>query len=230
MSAGAKHARFLSRTVPPERDGRRVKSLLKSEFHMAEGYIAALKLLPDGILFNGTRVHTDVRARAGDMLRARIDDPAGGNAAEPIPVPLAVRYEDEDLAVIEKPAGMLVYASEGRAEPTLANALAARWGQDSPFHPVHRMDRGTSGLLVAARSRYVSELLRRSLHTEAFVREYLALAEGRLTPERGRIELPPGPARGFPAPAPSGHGGGARLRVPAAGGAARRFEGTEELT
>ena len=96
--------------------------------------------------------------------------------------------------MIEKPAGMLVHAAEGKGEPTLANALAARWEQDAPVHPVHRLDRGTSGLLVAARSRYVSELLRRSLHTEDFVREYLAIAEGRLTPAAGRIELPLGPA------------------------------------
>jgi 23S rRNA pseudouridine1911/1915/1917 synthase len=61
---------------------------------------------------------------------------------------------------------------------------------------VHRLDRGTSGLLLVARSRYVSELLRRKLHTEGFVREYLALAEGRLNPEEGEIALPLGPAEG----------------------------------
>ena len=196
MSEEAGKARFLSRTVPPERDGRRVKSLLKSEFRMAEGYIAALKLRPDGILLNGERVHTDAIARAGDLLCVRIDDPPAGNPAEPIPVPLLIRYEDEDLAVIEKPAGMLVHAAEGKGRPTLANALAARWGQEQAFHPVHRLDRGTSGLLLAARSRYVSELLRRSLHTGDFVREYLALAEGCLTPAAGSIGLPLGPAEG----------------------------------
>ena len=193
MSTETGKARILSRAVPPEKDGRRVKSLLKSEFHMAEGYIAALKLRPDGILLNGARVHTDAVVRAGDLLSVRVDDPEDGNRVEPIPVPLRVLYEDADLAVIEKPAGMLVHAAEGRGAPTLANALAARWGRDCPFHPVHRLDRGTSGLLVAARSRYVSELLRRSLHTEDFVREYLALAEGELEPAQGRIEFPLGP-------------------------------------
>ena len=142
MSAETERARILSRTVPPERDGRKVKSLLKTEFRMAEGYIAALKLRPDGICLNGERVHTDVRARAGDVQSVRVDDLADGNPAEPIPVPLCIRYEDEDLAVIEKPAGMLVHAAEGRGAPTLANALAAYWGPDRPFHPVHRLDRG----------------------------------------------------------------------------------------
>ncbi|MDO4973559.1 MAG: RluA family pseudouridine synthase [Eubacteriales bacterium] len=196
MSSGAAPARRLNRTVPPEKDGRRVKSLLKTEFHMAEGYIAALKLRPDGILLNGERVHTDVCARAGDVLSVRVDDPEGGNPAEPIAVPLRICYEDEDLAVIEKPAGMLVHAGEGKGAPTVANALAAYWGQEQAFHPVHRLDRGTSGLLLVAKNRYVSELLRRCLHTEDFVREYLALAEGRLEPAAGQIALPLGPAEG----------------------------------
>ena len=194
MSGGK--ARILTTLVPPERDGRRVRSLLKSEFHMAEGFIAALKLRPDGIRLNGERVHTDRIARAGDELTVRVDDPEGVNTAEAIPAPLSIVYEDEDLAVIEKPAGMLIHAGEGPGGPTLANVLAARWGPEQPFHPVHRLDRGTSGLLLTAKSRYVSELLRRQLHTEDFVREYLALAEGRPEPPRGRIELPLGAKEG----------------------------------
>ena len=103
-----------------------MKSLLRTEFHMAEGYIAALKLRPDGILLNGGRVHTDVCAHAGDVLCVRVDDPEGGNPAEPIAAPLRICYEDEDLAVIEKPPGMLVHAGEGKGAPTVANVLAAR--------------------------------------------------------------------------------------------------------
>ena len=187
--------RLLSRTVPPEKDGRTVKSLLKSEFHMAEGYIAALKLRPDGILLRGERVHTTARAHAGDVLTVRVDDPEAENSASPIALPLSVAYEDEDLAVLDKPTGMIVHGPEGQGAPTLANALAALWGPQ-PFHPVHRLDRGTSGLIVVAKSRYVSELLRRDLHTEAFVREYLALASGHPEPPTGQIELPIGPVEG----------------------------------
>ena len=188
--------RLLSTAVPAERDGRTIKSLLKSEFHMAEGYIAALKLRPDGIRLDGERVHTNVRACAWQLLTVRVDDAGEENPAVPIPVPLVVLFEDADLAVIEKPAGMVVHGADPDGAPTLANALAARWGREQSFHPVHRLDRGTSGLLLVARSRYVSELLRRKLHTEGFVREYLALAEGRLNPEEGEIALPLGPAEG----------------------------------
>ena len=188
--------RYLSAAVPEDRDGRSVKSLLKSEFHMAEGYIAALKLRPDGIRLDGERVHTNIRARAGQVLTVRVDDVGEENPAAPAAVPLILRYEDPDLAVIEKPAGMVVHGADPEGAPTLANALAARWGREQGFHPVHRLDRGTSGLLLVAKSRYVSELLRRALHTEAFVREYLALAEGNLSPACGEIDLPLGPAEG----------------------------------
>ena len=188
--------RFLSAAVPEDRDGRSVKSLLKSEFHMAEGYIAALKLRPDGIRLDGERVHTNLRARAGQVLTVRVDDAGEENPAAPVNVPLTIRYEDPDLAVIEKPAGMVVHGADPDGAPTLANALAARWGREQGFHPVHRLDRGTSGLVLVAKSRYVSELLRRALHTEAFVREYLALAEGCLRPACGEIDLPLGPAEG----------------------------------
>lgn len=186
--------RLLHCTVPPEKNGRTVKGLLKSEFHMAEGYIAALKLRPDGIRLDGERVHTNVPVRAGQVLTARVDDP-DRNAAAPILCPLSLVYEDEDLAVIDKPAGMLVHGPEGQGAPTLANALAARWDGAS-FHPVHRLDRGTSGLIVVAKSRYVSELLRRSLHTEDFIREYLALAVGQPEPASGSLTMPIGPCEG----------------------------------
>ena len=187
--------RLLSRTVPPEKDGRTVRSLLKSEFHMAEGYIAALKLRPGGILLDGEGVHTNVPVHAGQLLSVRVDDPGERNEAAPIPCPLTIVYEDADLAVIDKPAGMLVHGPEGKGAPTLANALAARW-DGAVFHPVHRLDRGTSGLLVVVRNRYVSELLRRSLHTEDFVREYLALAAGQPEPADGSLTMPIGPCEG----------------------------------
>ena len=188
--------RSLFHTVQPEEAGSTVKHLLKTRFFMAEGYIASVKLRPGGICLNGEPVHTDVRVRSGDLLSARIDDAEGRNPARPVALPLLFRYEDEDLAVLEKPAGLLVHGPEGRGAPTLANALAAAWGEEQSFHPVHRLDRGTSGLLLVAKSAYISERLRRVLHTETLQRGYLALAAGQLDPPCGDIALPLGPAEG----------------------------------
>jgi len=182
--------RTLSLTVLPVWEGRTVKSLLKRELHMAEGFIAALKLRSAGICLNGMRVFTNARVRAGDVLTAQVGDWNGRNEAEAIAVPLDLVYEDEDLAVLNKSADMAVHGSPAGTQPTVANALAARWGHAQAFHPVNRLDRGTSGLMVIAKSAYVHELLRRQLHTDAFVREYLAFAAGHFDPGTGRIELP----------------------------------------
>ncbi len=190
--------RTLSLTVRPDWEGREVKRLLTGVLHMAEGHIAALKLRPAGICLNGERVFTNARVRKGDILTVQIGDWDGRNDAAPIAVPLDFVYEDEDLAVLNKSADMAVHGSASGTQPTVANALAARWGQRQAFHPVNRLDRGTSGLMVIAKSAYVHELLRRQLHTDAFVREYLALAAGRFNPPDGRIELPIAKAQNHP--------------------------------
>lgn len=187
--------RFLSRTVPDGQAGRTVGQVLKTEFRLTDGMIAALKMRAEGICLNGARVHTGARVRAGDELRIRLDVPGEGNPAEPIPLPLRFAYEDADLAVLDKAAGLLVHGAPGGA-PTVLNALAARWGQEQPVYPAHRLDRGTSGLLVVAKNAFTAERLRRALHTERFQRGYLALVSGEPPEARGVIDAPIGPADG----------------------------------
>ena len=187
---------FLRAAVPPEKDGCTVGRLLKSEFRMTDGMIAALKWREEGILLDGKPVHTDAIASAGQTLSARIDDGARRNPAAPMDIPLPILYEDAYLAVLDKPAGMVVHGGEENGLPTVANALASLWGPEQAFHPVHRLDRGTSGLLTVAKNAYVSERLRRQLHTEDFVREYLALVPGKIDPPCGEITLPIGVSEG----------------------------------
>ena len=189
--------RTLVRTIPPEWEGRTVRHYLGTELHISRTLISRIKRRKKGITRNGTPCRTDERLCAGDVLAVQVGDEGGGNEAEPIPAPLRIVYEDEDLAVIDKPAGLAVHGVPGGA-PTLANAMAALWGPAQAFHPVHRLDRGTSGLMVAAKSAYVQELLRRALHTGAFRREYLALIPGTLTPAKGTVDLPIGREEGHP--------------------------------
>ena len=188
-----KPIRTLSLTVTPEQEGATVKHLLKTVFHIPGGSIARIKLRPKGICRNGERVFTDVRLRTGDVLTVQVGDVGERNEARPIPAPLDILWEDEDLAVINKDGNMAVHGSEAGSAPTVANALAALWGPEQAFHPVNRLDRGTSGLMVVAKSAYIHDRLRRGLHTEDFRREYLALAMGRFDVPERRIELPIGP-------------------------------------
>ena len=136
------------------------------------------------------------------LLRARLHMAEGLIArvklALPIAAPLTFVYEDEDIAVLNKSPDMAVHGSTGGQGCTVANALAALWGRDAAFHPVSRLDRGTSGLMVIAKSAYVHDLLRRMLHTDAFRREYLALARGAFPDDSGTVDLPVGRDIGAP--------------------------------
>lgn len=99
--------------------------------------------------------------------------------------------------MLNKPAGLAMHPmSTDLAAPNLAGALVAYLGEGTVPHFVSRLDKGTSGLLIAAKSGYVHELLRRALHSEELRREYRALACGRVTPPRGVIDAPIARAEG----------------------------------
>ena len=182
--------RTLSITVPPELAGRKVRSVLQYRLQIPPSMIASIKLRPTGICLNGMRCRTTDTVRPGDILTAEVGDLPTETGVVPVPWPLNVLYEDEDLLVIDKPAGMATHGKAERGDATVAAAMAARYGTDAPFHPVTRLDRGTSGLLVAAKSGYAHERLRRILHTEEFCRAYLALVCGAPPEPAGSIMFP----------------------------------------
>lgn len=190
--------RTLTLTVDESWDGSTVKHLLRARLHMAEGLIARIKLRETGLMRNGERVFTTARLHTGDVVCVEIGDEGAVNEALPIAAPLSFVCEDEDIAVLNKSPDMAVHGSTGGQGCTVANALAALWGRETAFHPVSRLDRGTSGLMVIAKSAYVHDLLRRMLHTDAFRREYLALACGEFPDDSGTVDLPIGRDNGAP--------------------------------
>jgi 23S rRNA pseudouridine1911/1915/1917 synthase len=105
-----------------------------------------------------------------------------------------VAYEDEHLLVVDKPAGVVVHPARGHRAGTLAQALAGRVAGGEPGREgiVHRLDRDTSGLLVAARSEAVHAALKAALQRREITREYLALVEGRPAARAGTIDAPLG--------------------------------------
>ena len=182
--------RTLTLQIPPELDGRRVRSVLQYRLQIPPSMIARIKLRPTGICLNGERCRTTDTVRAGDMLSAEVGDLPCETGITPVPYPLEIRFEDEDLLVLEKPAGMATHGKALRGDATVAAALSALRGTDQPFHPVTRLDRGPSGLLVAAKSGYAHERLRRLLHTTDFTRDYLALVCGAPPEAQGSVTLP----------------------------------------
>jgi 23S rRNA pseudouridine1911/1915/1917 synthase len=176
--------------------GRTIKSLLRHELAASDAHISRLKRRESGLLLNGVRCYVTARVQAGDVLSMEIGDEPDGHIV-PMAFPLDVRFEDEYLLVIDKPAGIAVHQSTRNPEElTLENAVCFYLGGGISPHPVSRLDRGTSGLILFAKSGYLHERLRRMQHTGAFFRAYQGIAMGRVEPPTGRIERPIGLAEG----------------------------------
>lgn len=181
-------------TVPPEDAGATVRHILRAKLHFSSHAISRLVRGERCILVNGRDAHTPKILRAGDILTVKTADQRPPKTAiVPGNWPLPVVWEDEHLLAVNKPAGMTAHASNFLPDtPTVAGALAWARGGDFIFHPVNRLDKGTTGLMIIAKSGYIHDLLRRILHTPAFRREYRAVCVGCPSPERGTVDAPIG--------------------------------------
>ena len=192
-------SRRLELVVTPELAGVKVDTLLKRHLHLSGTVVRRVKWLEDGILVDGLRVNTRFCPAAGQVLSVRLSDPVRNSGIVPAPGPLDIVHEDDDLIVLNKAAGVPVHPGPGHFSDTLGNFLVdyyEKTGQEGDFHPVHRLDRGTSGLLVAAKHPHAQEVLKNQLHTPEFRRVYLAVCEGVPDPPSGVIDAPLGPRPG----------------------------------
>ena len=147
------------------------------------------------VLLNGAPVRASYLLRGGENLSV---EPAAlaPLKAEPEDLPLKILYEDADVVVIDKPAGMVVHAGAGHSRGTLVNALLHHMGSLSSVNGelrpgiVHRLDRDTSGVLVAARTDKAHQSLARQFHDHEVEKVYLTLVHGRVRTSQGRITRP----------------------------------------
>jgi len=154
---------------------------------------AVKKLIERGLVLRGEApVKAGEGVKKGEMLTVEIPDPEPIEA-KPEDIPLDIVYEDEDIAVVNKPQGMTVHAGNGNTEGTLVNALLFRLsslsGINGAIRPgiVHRIDKDTSGLLVVAKNDKAHLSLSAQIQEKTCRREYLALLEGALKEEEGHI-------------------------------------------
>ncbi len=192
-------ARYLTLTVAPELAGAEVNTLLRRTLGLSGTVLRRIKWLEDGITLDGVRVNVRVRVREGQTLAVRLTDPRPASGVVPAPGPLDIVYEDGDLIVLNKAPGVLVHPGHGHFDDTLGNFLMYHYkecGDESDFHPVHRLDKGTSGLLAVAKHPHAQEKLKRQLHTGDFRRVYLAVCDGAPPAPAGVIDAPIGPVEG----------------------------------
>ena len=184
----------ITKTITAEEAGSTVRHILRAKLHFSSHAISRLTRAENGILVNGQHARTTFVLHTGDILSVETVDHRPPKV-EPTPGdwPLPIVWEDGHLLVVDKPVGMTAHASNFLPDtPTVAGALAWSRGTDFVFHSVNRLDKGTTGLMVVAKSGYVHDLLRRSLHTPRFLREYRAVCIGCPDPKTGTIDAPIG--------------------------------------
>lgn len=187
--------RRLNLTVTPDQSGWKVDALLRGPLGLSGTVIRRVKWLEDGILLDSVRVTVGDRVRAGQVLSVVVGDTEVSGAIVPAPGPLDIVYQDQDVLVLNKAPGVAVHPGPGHYSDTVGNFLMdyyKKQGILADFHPVHRLDRGTSGLLLVALHGHAQEVLKGQLHSPAFRRVYLAVCEGTPNPPSGVIDAPIG--------------------------------------
>jgi 23S rRNA pseudouridine1911/1915/1917 synthase len=143
------------------------------------------------------RVRPSHRVRAGERIDVLIP-PTVPSALEPEPIPLSIVFEDDDLIVIDKPAGLTVHPGAGRPKGTVVHAILAHCpdlpGIGGEHRPgiVHRLDKDTSGLMVVAKTERALRSLQAQIQSRRARREYLALVHGRMERVEGTVDAPIG--------------------------------------
>lgn len=176
--------------------GKKVESVLLGPLQISHGLLSRLKRRENGICVNGQRVYATHILHEGDVVTAQVGDGNPPRYLKPVQMDLTVVYEDEDYLVLDKPANVPVHPTKDPAEKNLEQGLLAYLSDGAYPHFVSRLDKGTTGLMLTAKSGYAHELMKRQLHTDLFCREYLAVAEGTVTPAQGTVDAPIGLADG----------------------------------
>lgn len=184
-------------TTPGERLDKILVARLGERLSRAQ--IQAL-IREGGVTVNGGAVKPGVKLKGGEQISVTLLAPPPAPEAEQVeaePIPLEVIYEDRDLAVIDKPAGLVVHPGAGNPTGTLVNAMLARYPQiaEMQYAPrrrgiVHRLDKDTSGLILVALRAPALRRLVAQFQARTVEKEYLALLEKTPRTSVGRIEVP----------------------------------------
>lgn len=177
--------------VGPEEAGKKVGEILRRFMGVSYTAMKSAKW-NDRIRLNGETVHTDAKAAEGDIISIEWEKDAPVYQLKPFELPLEIPYTDEYLTAVVKPAGIASQSSRNHPDDSLENAVYTRAGCPEGFvyRPVNRLDRGTAGLMLIAKTPHAQHLMQKALHTPAFRRRYLAWTEGIPETRAGVIDLP----------------------------------------
>lgn len=175
-------ARILTYIAKDKDVGLMARDVIRREFRLVAHDVAKAKFRTEnGITVNGTAVMINHRLKAGDVLRVKLEDEVSTTTV-PTEGPLDIVYEDEDVLVLNKPAGIVVHPSHGHYADSLANYVAWHYQETGQVHEIRtigRLDKDTSGLIFYGKSRTACAHLVEQAEKGERTKTYLALAEGR---------------------------------------------------
>lgn len=184
-----------------DQDGIRLDSFVTEAFDSTYSRSFYKRLIDDGKVSVNGKVITKAGTKlvSGDIVEADIPEPKEDDSFVAQDIPLDIVYEDSDLLVINKPQGMVVHPAAGHSEGTLVNALLSHCKDElsdinGVVRPgiVHRIDKDTSGLMLACKNNYTHLKLADMLSRHEIVREYRALVYGYVKEDRGMVDAPIG--------------------------------------
>ena len=185
-------------TILCDRDGVRIDAFLAEMVEQLSRSAAQQLLEKGGITVNGKAVKKNYKTHDGDEITVELPEP---EPVELLPenIPLDIRYEDEDVVVINKPKGLVVHPAPGHWSGTLVNALMYHCGDslsgiNGQLRPgiVHRIDMDTSGLLIVAKNDFAHQALAEQLKDHSLSRLYEAIVVGNIRADSGTIDAPIG--------------------------------------
>ena len=186
--------RIITYTIDSASAGLRIEQYLRRRGYSYQN-LTQLKKMRESILINGVWSYMRTAVKDGDILTVHIQEPESSPNIPPVKLPLDIVYEDEDIVVVNKPAGMPVHPSLNNYENSLANGLMYYYqeqGKPFIFRCTNRLDRDTSGLTVVAKHMVSSSILSSMGMRHEITREYLAIVRGALKPSEGTIDAPIG--------------------------------------
>ena len=191
--------RSVCNVVGSEEAGKRLDAFC-TDLGLYGSRSAAAKAIDRGnVLVNGKGVAKGTTLKAGDAVVCELADDAPVAELSGEPIPLDIRYEDDDVVVLSKQAGLICHPAHEHRDGTLVNALVHRYGQSGLCNVqgdmdrlgiVHRLDGDTSGLMMAARNDEAGQLLMDAISRKEVDRRYMALVHGIIQPDTGLIDAP----------------------------------------
>ncbi len=185
--------------VTAEESGERIDALLARTLEGCSRSAVQRLLEEERVLLNGKPLRKSAKTKAGDILEVLMPEEAEELPLLAQDLPLDVVFEDEDLIVVNKARGMVVHPAPGHPDGTLVNALLAHCGSSlsgigGERRPgiVHRIDKDTSGLLIAAKNDFSHQALSAQLSDRSLSRVYEAVARGRFREDSGTVNRPIG--------------------------------------